>query len=187
MRVTIDKRTLWTARLVAAAAFSGMISTACSDGPTSLGALASIVVTSTGSPLPKNKTVTWKGMCTVHDSSAPENAELKAWFYTELSAALRPDSIVGWYKYTSVSGDNGFIEFQLLGSATTPDTIGYVRFLTPTSSVANYTHFSVPIVYRSPNPVAKSIWIISSSAGFTAQVNLESGLQKYIEWLKENA
>jgi hypothetical protein len=55
----------------------------------------SIVVTSTGSPLPKNKTVTWKGMCTVHDASAPENAELKAWFYPELSAALRPDSIEG--------------------------------------------------------------------------------------------
>ena len=83
----------------------------------------------------------------------------------------RPDSIAGWYKYTSVSGDNGFVEFQLLGSATAPDTIGYVRFLTPTSNVSTYTHFSVPIVYRSPNPVAKSIWIISSSAGFTASVN----------------
>ena len=53
------------------------------------------MVTSTGSPLPKNKTVTWKGMCTVHDASAPENAELKAWFYPELSAALRPDSVEG--------------------------------------------------------------------------------------------
>lgn len=48
----------------------------------------SVVVTSTGSPVAKNKTVTWKGTCTVHDASAPENAELKAWFYNELSAAL---------------------------------------------------------------------------------------------------
>lgn len=83
----------------------------------------------------------------------------------------RPDSIVGWYKYTSVSGDNGFVEFQLLGSASTPDTIGYVRFLTPASTVGTYTRFSSPIIYRSADPVAKSIWILSSSAGFTAQVN----------------
>ena len=37
------------------------------------------------------KPVTWKGMCTVHDSQAPESQELKDWFYRELSAALNPD------------------------------------------------------------------------------------------------
>ena len=46
----------------------------------------SICVTSTGSPLPRNKTVTWKGLCTVHDSE-----EVKSWFYPELSKALRGD------------------------------------------------------------------------------------------------
>ncbi len=46
----------------------------------------SIVVTSTGSPLPRDKTVTWKGRCTVHD----DDAEIKAWFYPELAAALMP-------------------------------------------------------------------------------------------------
>jgi general stress protein 26 len=46
----------------------------------------SIVVTSTGSPLPKNKTVTWKGTCTLHDDD-----ETKAWFYPELAAALNTD------------------------------------------------------------------------------------------------
>jgi hypothetical protein len=46
-----------------------------------------VVVTSTGSPLPRNKAVTWKGTCVVHD----DDAELKAWFYAELSAALNPD------------------------------------------------------------------------------------------------
>jgi hypothetical protein len=44
-----------------------------------------IVVTSTGSPLPRNKTVTWKGTCTVHESRA-----VKDWFYPELAAALNP-------------------------------------------------------------------------------------------------
>lgn len=83
----------------------------------------------------------------------------------------RPDSIAGWYKYTSVNNDNGFIEFQLLGSSATPDTIGYVRVLTPAATVGTYTRFSAAINYRSLNPVAKSIWIMSSSAGFNAQVN----------------
>jgi general stress protein 26 len=42
-----------------------------------------IVVTSTGSPLPRNKAVTYKGTCTVHDDQAT-----KDWFYPEFSAAL---------------------------------------------------------------------------------------------------
>ncbi len=45
-----------------------------------------VVVTSTGSPLPRNKAITWKGICTIHD-----DAETKAWFYPEFSAALQKD------------------------------------------------------------------------------------------------
>ncbi len=47
-----------------------------------------IVVTSTGSPLPRNKTVTWKGTCTLH-----EDDDTKAWFYPELAGALQPDPV----------------------------------------------------------------------------------------------
>jgi len=43
-----------------------------------------IVVTSTGSPLPRNKAITYKGICTLHDSR-----EIKDWFYPELAVALR--------------------------------------------------------------------------------------------------
>jgi nitroimidazol reductase NimA-like FMN-containing flavoprotein (pyridoxamine 5'-phosphate oxidase superfamily) len=43
-----------------------------------------IVVTSTGSPVPRNRTVTWKGTCVVHDSP-----EIKEWFYPELAEALQ--------------------------------------------------------------------------------------------------
>ena len=46
-----------------------------------------IVVTSTGSPMPRNKAITWKGTCTVHD-----DRETKDWYYPALAAALRPDS-----------------------------------------------------------------------------------------------
>ena len=47
-----------------------------------------IVVTSTGSPLARNKTVTYKGVCHVHDS-----ADVKNWFYPALAAALRDDPV----------------------------------------------------------------------------------------------
>ena len=48
-----------------------------------------VVVTSTGSPLPPNKTVTWKGLCTIRDDRA-----VKDWFYPELAVALRgPDPV----------------------------------------------------------------------------------------------
>jgi nitroimidazol reductase NimA-like FMN-containing flavoprotein (pyridoxamine 5'-phosphate oxidase superfamily) len=46
----------------------------------------SVVVSSTGSPLPRNKTVTWKGICTVRS-----DPETKAWCYDELAAALYAD------------------------------------------------------------------------------------------------
>lgn len=55
-----------------------------------------IVVTSTGSPLPRDKAITWKGLCTIHDDD-----ETKQWFYPELAAALMPtdqlaDQFVGF-------------------------------------------------------------------------------------------
>ncbi|MGF1596682.1 MAG: pyridoxamine 5'-phosphate oxidase family protein [Acidimicrobiales bacterium] len=43
----------------------------------------SVVVTSTGSPLPRDKAITWKGRCTIHDDEAT-----RAWFYPELAGAL---------------------------------------------------------------------------------------------------
>ena len=45
-----------------------------------------IVVTSTGSRMARNKTVTYKGTCTVHDDQ-----ETKDWFYPELANAIRYD------------------------------------------------------------------------------------------------
>ena len=42
-----------------------------------------VVVTSTGSPLPRNKAITWKGTCEVLDDTAT-----KQWFYKELAEAI---------------------------------------------------------------------------------------------------
>ena len=55
-----------------------------------------IVVTSTGSPLPRNKAITWKGTCTVHD-----DAQTKAWFYPEFAAALYPGDEAGQATFVS--------------------------------------------------------------------------------------
>lgn len=45
-----------------------------------------VVVSSTGSTVKGSQTVTYKGICTLHEDEAT-----KAWFYPALSAALRPD------------------------------------------------------------------------------------------------
>lgn len=83
---------------------------------------------------------------------------------------LRPDSISGWYKFTPGAGtDNGFVDFTLFDAAN--DTLGFVDFNTPTGSVAAYTYFSAPIVYRSSATPALSRCVLSSSAGYTSVVN----------------
>lgn len=48
-----------------------------------------VVVTSTGSPLPRNKAITWKGLCTVHDDES-----VKEWFYPALARAVMGDDEV---------------------------------------------------------------------------------------------
>jgi hypothetical protein len=80
----------------------------------------------------------------------------------------RPDSIVGYYKSTPVGSDHGFIQLLLSGTSDT-DTIGYVRFKTPATAVATYTRFAAKMWYKSTNPVTKSQWLLSSSAGNTGQ------------------
>ena len=85
--------------------------------------------------------------------------------YTE-----RPDSIVGWYKYTPANpSDSGFVQFVLLGASN--DTIGFVKFNSPNTPVTSYTRFSKAITYFSPNTPALSYWILSSSDGVNPVVN----------------
>ena len=80
---------------------------------------------------------------------------------------LRPDSIVGWYKYTPAGGDNGFFALALLGAGGNTDTIGSAFWTTPTTTVGTYTRFSAPIIYRSSNAVDTAVWVVNSSASGT--------------------
>ena len=53
-----------------------------------------VVVTSTGSPVPRNKAITWKGIAHIH-----RDQETKDWFYPELAAAIRPDPVQAeWFR-----------------------------------------------------------------------------------------
>ncbi len=77
-----------------------------------------------------------------------------------IAYTMRPDSITGWYKYTPVGGDKGFASLYLFGAGGSSDTIAKAGFDTPNTAVNTYTRFSAPMVYRSANAVANSIWII---------------------------
>jgi hypothetical protein len=94
-----------------------------------------------------------------------------------LPYTLRPDSIIGWYKYTSVSGDNGDCEFYLFG-ATHLDTIGQAFFKTPTSTVGSWTRFSLAITYTSVATPDTALWIFSSSLN---QTSAHVGSQLFID------
>lgn len=95
---------------------------------------------------------------------------------------LRPDSIVGWYKYTPQGGDNGFAEITLFGSAANnADTVAKATFETPTATVGTYTRFSAPLVYFSSNAVANSIWLLSSS---NSDVSLAVGSEAFYDDLE---
>jgi general stress protein 26 len=75
-----------------------------------------IVVTSTGSPMPRNKAITWKGTCVLHDSR-----EVKDWFYPQLAAALNPGDPVRAAQFTSFLDSPRRVIFEV----TPTQRIGY--------------------------------------------------------------
>jgi hypothetical protein len=92
---------------------------------------------------------------------------------------FRPDSMIGYYMYTSEKGDNGDCEFYLFG-ATHADTIGQAFFKTPTSTVSTWTRFALAITYKSMATPDTSLWIFSSSLSGTSA---QTGSQLYIDSL----
>lgn len=88
----------------------------------------------------------------------------------------RPDSLVGWYKYTSVSSDKGKVTVILHKNyCTSPEDgtyqgnntanrVGKAEFTTAASSTSTWTRFSVPFVYDNGNTPAYFLGIMTSSA-----------------------
>jgi len=86
---------------------------------------------------------------------------------------LRPDSIVGWYKFTpGAAGDNGFVGFRLYGSGGDNDSVAVANYNTPSATVGTYTRFSQALTYYSSNAVVNSRWLlVSTKDGENAIVN----------------
>ncbi|MES2287813.1 MAG: T9SS type A sorting domain-containing protein [Bacteroidota bacterium] len=87
--------------------------------------------------------------------------------------ALRPDSIVGWYKFTpGAAGDNGFVGFRLYGSGGENDSVAVANYNTPSATIATYTRFAKALTYYSTNTVVNSRWLlVSTKDGENAIVN----------------
>ncbi|MBC7862360.1 MAG: hypothetical protein IAF38_05245, partial [Bacteroidia bacterium] len=64
-----------------------------------------------------------------------------------LAYTLKPDSLTGYYKYTPAGTDKGTIEI-VLKDANNIDTIAQAKFYTPNATVATWTRFSAPLIYR---------------------------------------
>jgi hypothetical protein len=91
-----------------------------------------------------------------------------------IAYTLRPDSITGWYEYSPQGGENGMVSLFLFGSGGMSDTVGVASFVTPTTGVTSYKRFSAPLVYRSANAVANSIWLLASSKNDAATAGVGS-------------
>jgi hypothetical protein len=86
----------------------------------------------------------------------------------------RPDSLVGYYKYTSVNGDGGAFQVILHGDAdvrmpdpnnsTSAFIVGEAAFDTPTANVGSWTRFSVPFVYNNTDTPQYVLAIFTSSS-----------------------
>ncbi|HXC06312.1 MAG TPA: T9SS type A sorting domain-containing protein, partial [Bacteroidia bacterium] len=68
----------------------------------------------------------------------------------------------------------GMVSLFLFGSGGMSDTVGVASFVTPTTGVTSYKRFSAPLVYRSANAVANSIWLLASSKNDAATAGVGS-------------
>jgi len=86
----------------------------------------------------------------------------------------RPDSLVGYFKYTPAGADLITVEVLLhTGTAKLPDTdstnfIGYAVYNSTNSTFSNWTRFSVPIDYTNPGNPEYVLIILNAGNKFSA-------------------
>ena len=68
-----------------------------------------VCITSTGSPLPRNKTVTYKGLANLYDDAAT-----KEWFYPVLARAVRRDDRVGQQQFAEFLDSPGRVVIEVI-------------------------------------------------------------------------
>lgn len=127
--------------------------------------------------------VTVNGICATGRVEAPSFSSSDGYVGTVTSNANfnspftgRPDSLVGWYKFTSAGSNPGTVQVNLHTGAgalpesgtyqgnTTPNVVGRAVFNTPTSTVSGWTRFSVPFVYVNNSTPAYFLAVINTGA-----------------------
>jgi hypothetical protein len=86
---------------------------------------------------------------------------------------LRPDSIVGWYRYTPSGTDTGSVEITLSKWNTGTnkrDVVAHAKFAQNTS-VASYSRFAQPLTYSLSGAPDTMVVILLSSSSSAPQVN----------------
>ncbi|CAN5260950.1 hypothetical protein BH09BAC1_BH09BAC1_26480 [soil metagenome] len=129
-------------------------------------------------------TVTVNGVCATGRIQAPSFSASDGYVGTVANDANfnspftgRPDSLVGWYKFTAAgSSTNGTIQVNLHTGAgalpesgsyqgnTTPNVVARAIFNTPKSSVNGWTRFSVPFVYVNNSTPEYFLSVMNSGA-----------------------
>lgn len=90
----------------------------------------------------------------------------------------RPDSLVGWYKYTPSGGDHGKVDvilhtsssFDFPGDENGSKQVGRARFDMPNATISSWTRFSVPFRYISSS-APEYILAVLTSGDSTQAVN----------------
>jgi hypothetical protein len=101
----------------------------------------------------------------------------------------RPDSIAGWYKYSSADGDIGTFDFSLhTGYFRKParaedslNLVGSAYFETPSTSVNEWTRFCVPVQYFKADTAPEFILITISSGN---SYNAKDGSEMWVDDLE---
>ncbi len=108
----------------------------------------------------------------IHSDLNPENG----YVFTDASNAQwntpftsRPDSLVGWYKFSPQNNDKGKVEAIIhSGNAQNPENgtasnfVAKARFILPSTTVSSWTRFSVPFHYFNSNPSSHILMVLSS-------------------------
>ncbi len=84
---------------------------------------------------------------------------------------LRPDSIVGWYRYAPAGSDTGSVEITLSKwNGTSRDIVGHAKFQKRTSQ-GTYARFTQPLVYSLGIVPDTMVIILLSSSSYAPVVN----------------
>jgi hypothetical protein len=120
----------------------------------------------------------------------------KAYTFTDLEnwqwhmrLSGRPDSVAGWYKYTSADGDFGTFDFILHRDyfrkpARAEDStrmVGSAYFETPDSDVSEWTRFCVPFHYFKEDTLPEYILVTISSGN---NYNAKEGSELWVDDLE---